>query len=185
MLGWEWKQQHWGFLLPLLPGDVQQAPHTDQEVNAGKDGGEAEEDDSTWSPSWLSVRQSWHVYSCRVQEEGKGCQECKWSYCLSQFRAHLNVPLLQKHILVGVVVEELQLEKLCPQHDKLLAMYCRLERCICSLCAAEEHKCHQTAEMEQVGFHNQRTCVCGMSENYCQRIAPWTSPLNALLQKWK
>ncbi|XP_024240307.1 E3 ubiquitin-protein ligase TRIM16 isoform X1 [Oncorhynchus tshawytscha] len=87
--------------------------------------------------------------SRRKAKAVRACRECKLSYCQSHLRAHLDILLLQKHTLVGVVVKELQLEKLCPQHDKLLDMYCRLERrCICSLCAVEEHKSHQTVSAE-------------------------------------
>ncbi|CAB1336381.1 unnamed protein product [Coregonus sp. 'balchen'] len=96
---------------------------------------------------------------CTLLEAGRkakavrACRECKLSYCQSHLRAHLDIPLLQQHTLVGLVVKELQLEKLCPQHNKPLDMYCRLEmKCICSLCAVEEHKSHKTvsAETERV-----------------------------------
>ncbi|XP_041712139.2 tripartite motif-containing protein 16-like protein [Coregonus clupeaformis] len=96
---------------------------------------------------------------CTLLEAGRkakavrACRECKLSYCQSHLRAHLDIPLLQQHTLVGLVVKELQLEKQCPQHNKPLDMYCRLEmKCICSLCAVEEHKSHKTvsAETERV-----------------------------------
>ncbi|KAL2097177.1 hypothetical protein ACEWY4_006384 [Coilia grayii] len=73
----------------------------------------------------------------------KSCLACLASYCKLHLQAHYESPALKKHKLVEAAAQ-LQ-EKICPQHDKLLEIYCRSDqKCVCVLCVMEEHKGHDT-----------------------------------------
>ncbi|XP_076874289.1 E3 ubiquitin/ISG15 ligase TRIM25-like [Brachyhypopomus gauderio] len=73
----------------------------------------------------------------------KSCLVCMVSLCETHLQPHLDVPALKKHKLVKASTQ-LQ-EKICPQHDKLIEIYCRTDQsCICYLCMMNEHKDHDT-----------------------------------------
>ena len=87
------------------------------------------------------------VCAGRKGKATKTCLDCQKSYCQSHLRTHQVRALLGTHTLVDAELEFQ--EKLCPQHNKLLAVYCREERkCICQQCNAEEHQNHETVPVE-------------------------------------
>uniref|UniRef100_A0A671SE35 Tripartite motif-containing protein 16-like n=1 Tax=Sinocyclocheilus anshuiensis TaxID=1608454 RepID=A0A671SE35_9TELE len=73
----------------------------------------------------------------------KSCLECRSSYCQNHLKQHENLFRGKGHNLMDAT-GRLQ-EMMCPQHDKMLEVYCRTDhRCICVLCLVDEHKNHDT-----------------------------------------
>ncbi|ROL45975.1 Tripartite motif-containing protein 16 [Anabarilius grahami] len=78
----------------------------------------------------------------RKQKAVKSCLECRSSYCQNHLEQHENL-FNKRHNLMDAT-GRLQ-EMICPQHDKMLEIYCRTDqRCICMLCLMDEHKEHDT-----------------------------------------
>ncbi|XP_048050179.1 tripartite motif-containing protein 16-like [Megalobrama amblycephala] len=78
----------------------------------------------------------------RKQKAVKSCLECRSSYCQNHLEQHENL-FSKRHNLMDAT-GRLQ-EMICPQHDKMLEIYCHTDqRCICVLCLMEEHKDHDT-----------------------------------------
>ncbi len=80
--------------------------------------------------------------SDRKEKAIKTCLVCLASFCETHLRLHNELNAWKAHLLVDVT-EELQ-TKMCPQHHKLLEVYCRTDRqCICFLCMLDtNHKGH-------------------------------------------
>ncbi|XP_042606159.1 tripartite motif-containing protein 16-like isoform X4 [Cyprinus carpio] len=80
--------------------------------------------------------------SDRKEKAIKTCLVCLASYCETHLRLHNELNVGKAHLLVDVT-GELQ-KKTCPQHHKLLEVYCRTDRqCICCLCMLDtNHKGH-------------------------------------------
>ncbi|KAL0198887.1 hypothetical protein M9458_007427, partial [Cirrhinus mrigala] len=77
------------------------------------------------------------------QKAVKSCLECQSSYCQNHLEQHENLFRGKKHNLMDAT-GRLQ-EMICPQHDKMLEIYCRTDQqCICMLCLVDEHKNHDT-----------------------------------------
>uniref|UniRef100_A0A672M3M9 Uncharacterized protein n=1 Tax=Sinocyclocheilus grahami TaxID=75366 RepID=A0A672M3M9_SINGR len=77
------------------------------------------------------------------QKAVKTCRECQSSYCQNHLEQHENLFRSKGHNLM-TATGRLQ-EMICPQHDKMLEIYCRTDqRCICMLCLVDEHKNHDT-----------------------------------------
>ncbi|KAI4892965.1 hypothetical protein NFI96_021863 [Prochilodus magdalenae] len=76
----------------------------------------------------------------------KSCLVCLASYCKDHLQAHYKSPALKKHKLVEASWQ-LQ-EKICPQHNKLMEIYCQTDQqCICLLCVIDGHKGHDTSSV--------------------------------------
>ncbi|XP_036416300.1 E3 ubiquitin-protein ligase TRIM47-like [Colossoma macropomum] len=77
----------------------------------------------------------------RKRKAIKSCLVCLASYCEAHLKPHYQSPAFKKHKLVEAS-KQLQ-EKICPQHDKLIEIYCRTDHsCICYLCTMDEHMGH-------------------------------------------
>ncbi|XP_035381166.1 tripartite motif-containing protein 16-like isoform X4 [Electrophorus electricus] len=73
----------------------------------------------------------------------KSCLMCQASFCETHLKPHYEVHGLKKHKLVKAS-SHLQ-EKICPQHGKVIEIYCRTDQtCICYMCLMHEHRGHDT-----------------------------------------
>ncbi|XP_073704444.1 tripartite motif-containing protein 16-like [Garra rufa] len=83
------------------------------------------------------------VCTGRKYKAVKSCLVCLNSYCQSHFERHEEFHPGKRHKMINAT-RRLQ-EVICPQHDKLLEIFCRTdEQCICYLCTMDEHKNHDT-----------------------------------------
>ncbi|XP_023152271.1 E3 ubiquitin-protein ligase TRIM21-like isoform X2 [Amphiprion ocellaris] len=72
----------------------------------------------------------------------KSCLVCLLSYCETHLELHLTKSGLKRHQLVEPV-EDLE-DRMCPEHDKPLELFCRTDHtCICLLCSVLDHKTHR------------------------------------------
>ncbi|XP_058872269.1 uncharacterized protein LOC131723018 isoform X2 [Acipenser ruthenus] len=73
----------------------------------------------------------------------KSCLTCLASYCETHVKPHSEVTPLTRHKLINAIGNLEQ--KLCPEHQKVLEVFCRTDQtCICLLCTDEDHKSHDT-----------------------------------------
>ncbi|KAL6485603.1 hypothetical protein MHYP_G00049950 [Metynnis hypsauchen] len=73
----------------------------------------------------------------------KSCLVCLASYCEAHLKPHYQSPAFKKHKLVEAS-KQLQ-EKICPQHDEVMKIYCRTDQqMVCYLCTMDEHMGHNT-----------------------------------------
>ncbi|XP_041659371.1 E3 ubiquitin/ISG15 ligase TRIM25-like isoform X2 [Cheilinus undulatus] len=82
--------------------------------------------------------------ACTVKKTAavKSCLACLESYCAPHLKAHDERFHGKAHMLIPAS-DELK-EKLCPQHDKLLRLYCRTDQqYVCSQCVKGRHKGHE------------------------------------------
>uniref|UniRef100_A0A8C4TNC9 B box-type domain-containing protein n=1 Tax=Erpetoichthys calabaricus TaxID=27687 RepID=A0A8C4TNC9_ERPCA len=91
----------------------------------------------------------------RKRKASKTCLTCMVSYCETHMLPHREFPAYKRH-KVEKEAGNLE-EKLCAKHHRVLEIFCRTNKsCICLLCAATEHKYHETvtAEEERAGRQN-------------------------------
>ncbi|MBN3311873.1 TRI39 ligase, partial [Atractosteus spatula] len=82
---------------------------------------------------------------CTGRKKGavKSCLVCLASYCQTHLQPHYEAVPLKRHKLTDAT-GQLQ-EKICSTHHKLCEVYCRTdEKCVCYLCAMDEHRGHDT-----------------------------------------
>ncbi|XP_028680994.1 E3 ubiquitin/ISG15 ligase TRIM25-like [Erpetoichthys calabaricus] len=92
----------------------------------------------------------------------KTCLTCMASYCETHLRPHRESEAFKRHKLEELIgnIEE----KLCTKHQKVLEIYCRTdESCVCLLCAATEHKSHDTVTPEEERAERQGHLVNSIS----------------------
>ncbi|XP_051791126.1 E3 ubiquitin/ISG15 ligase TRIM25-like isoform X2 [Erpetoichthys calabaricus] len=83
----------------------------------------------------------------RKRKASKTCLTCMASFCESHLQQHRESQVLKRH-QVEVLSENLK-DKLCRKHHRVLEIFCRTDgTCICSMCAATEHKHHDTVTLE-------------------------------------
>ncbi|XDV27878.1 hypothetical protein PO909_031334 [Leuciscus waleckii] len=85
----------------------------------------------------------------------KSCLVCLNSYCQNHLEQHESLFKSKRHNLMDAT-GRLQ-EMICPQHEKLLEIYCRTDQhCICYLCTMDEHKNHDTVSAAAERTEKQR-----------------------------
>ncbi|KAK7896135.1 hypothetical protein WMY93_021460 [Mugilogobius chulae] len=107
------------------------------------------------------------VCTGRKNKAVKSCLVCLASYCEQHLKPHYDSAAFKKHKLV-CATQNLQ-ETICPKHDKLLEVYCRLDRqCICYLCLTDEHKGHDTVLIEAEIQDKQRQLGEMKQNSHCE-----------------
>uniref|UniRef100_A0A671NE37 Uncharacterized protein n=1 Tax=Sinocyclocheilus anshuiensis TaxID=1608454 RepID=A0A671NE37_9TELE len=85
----------------------------------------------------------------------KSCLVCLESYCQTHFERHEEFHSGKQHKMIDAN-GQLQ-EMICPQHDKLLEIFCRTDQqCICYMCMVDEHKDHNTVSAAAERTEKQR-----------------------------
>ncbi|XP_035271069.1 tripartite motif-containing protein 16-like isoform X1 [Anguilla anguilla] len=83
------------------------------------------------------------VCTGRKRKAVKTCLVCLASYCETHLKLHNELHPGNTHNVINAT-RNLQ-ENICPQHKKLLEVYCRTDQqCICLLCVMDEHSGHKT-----------------------------------------
>ncbi|KAA0706296.1 E3 ubiquitin/ISG15 ligase TRIM25 [Triplophysa tibetana] len=83
----------------------------------------------------------------------KSCLMCLNSYCQTHLEQHENLFRGRRHNLIDPTIR-LQ-EMICPQHYKVMEIYCiQCQRCICMLCL-DEHRNHDTASISAANTEKQ------------------------------
>ncbi|KAA0706295.1 Stonustoxin subunit beta [Triplophysa tibetana] len=100
-----------------------------------------------------------HTYCmrCITVNQGDQMRICKCPQCRQTFSPR---PVLGKNELVAKMVEKLKTgepqERICPQHYKVMEIYCiQCQRCICMLCF-DEHRNHDTASISAANKEKRR-----------------------------
>ncbi|XP_062911477.1 tripartite motif-containing protein 16-like isoform X1 [Mobula hypostoma] len=96
--------------------------------------------------------------SCPRQQPLKAersCLQCQASFCHSHLQPHRQSPAFRHHRL-ALPLRDLSLRR-CPTHGKPLESYCRTEgRCVCWVCALQEHREHQVSTVEEEAARRQK-----------------------------
>jgi len=83
------------------------------------------------------------VCTGRKRKAVKSCMMCLESYCQSHFECHEEFRSRKRHKVTDAT-GRLQ-EMICPQHERLMEVYCRTDQCcICLMCVVDDHKNHDT-----------------------------------------
>ncbi|XP_039532243.1 E3 ubiquitin-protein ligase TRIM16-like [Pimephales promelas] len=113
----------------------------------------------------------------------KSCLMCLNSYCQSHLEQHDSFFKDKKHNLINAT-GRLQ-EMICPQHDRLLEVYCRTDqRCICINCLMDEHKNHHTISIKAEMTEKQKA-LGDIQRKFQQRIQEREKELRELKEAVK
>ncbi|XP_065118175.1 E3 ubiquitin-protein ligase TRIM47-like [Paramisgurnus dabryanus] len=104
----------------------------------------------------------------RKHKAVKSCLVCLNSYCQTHLEQHENLFKGKKHNLIDATGRLQQM--ICPQHEKLLEIYCKTDQlCICLLCIVGKHKHHDTIPAKEERTEKQKE-VKETQRKYHQRI---------------
>ncbi|KAI7809810.1 tripartite motif-containing protein 16-like [Triplophysa rosa] len=104
----------------------------------------------------------------RKHKAVKSCLVCLNSYCQDHLEQHENFFKGKKHKLIDATGRLQQM--ICPQHEKLLEIYCRTDQhCICLLCMVGKHKNHNTVSTEEERTWKQKQ-LTEIQRQYQQRV---------------
>ncbi|ROL48126.1 Tripartite motif-containing protein 16 [Anabarilius grahami] len=114
----------------------------------------------------------------RKRKAVKSCLMCLESYCQSHFKCHEESRSRKRHKVTDAT-RRIQ-EMICPQHDRLLEVYCRTDqRCICLMCMLDEHKNHDTVPAEAERTEKQKK-VGEIQGKFQQRVQERQKELRGL-----
>ncbi|XP_056600695.1 tripartite motif-containing protein 16-like protein [Triplophysa dalaica] len=114
----------------------------------------------------------------RKHKAVKSCLVCLSSYCQNHFERHEELHSGKRHKVIDATGRLQQM--ICPQHDKLLEIYCRADQCcICYLCMVDEHKKHDTVSTATERSENQKQ-LKQIQSKYQQKIQETQKKLQKL-----
>ncbi|XP_036437485.1 E3 ubiquitin-protein ligase TRIM47-like [Colossoma macropomum] len=91
----------------------------------------------------------------RKHKAVKSCVVCLVSYCEAHFKPHNEYAPLKMHTVIEPSAH--LHEKICPQHGKLLDVFCRTDqKCVCCLCVLDEHCGHEVVSIVDERAEKQR-----------------------------
>ncbi|XP_072529006.1 uncharacterized protein [Salminus brasiliensis] len=104
----------------------------------------------------------------RKHKAVRSCLVCLASYCEAHFKPHEESAPLKMHTVIGPSAH--LHEKICPQHGKILDIFCRTDQtCVCYLCTLDEHCGHKVVSIVAERAEKQKQVV-ETQNNYKQRI---------------
>lgn len=87
------------------------------------------------------------ICSGKKQKAVSSCLTCTASYCEIHVLPHRQTSFYSSHRLLDP--HEALRGRTCPQHGRLLEVYCRTdEKCVCAICVLEEHRTHTTVSIQ-------------------------------------
>ncbi|KAA0706294.1 E3 ubiquitin/ISG15 ligase TRIM25 [Triplophysa tibetana] len=105
------------------------------------------------------------VCTGRKHKAIKSCLMCLNSYCQTHLEQHENLFRGRRHNLIDPT-RRLQ-EMICPQHQKMMEIYCiQCQRCICMMCL-DEHRNHDTASISAA--NTEKRSQLGETQNKLQQ----------------
>ncbi|KAM4714188.1 tripartite motif-containing protein 16-like [Anableps anableps] len=117
----------------------------------------------------------------RKMKAVKSCLVCLVSYCQNHLQPHYDVAQFKKHKLVNPS-KNLE-EHICSRHDEMMKIFCRTDQqCICYLCAMDEHKGHETVQVEAGRAEKQKELEA-KRKNVQQRIQDQEEDVKLLQQE--
>ncbi|ROL40624.1 Tripartite motif-containing protein 47 [Anabarilius grahami] len=123
------------------------------------------------------------VCTGRKRKAVKSCLMCLESYCQSHFERHEESRSRKRHKVTDAT-GRIQ-EMICPQHDRLLEVYCRTDqKCICFRCVMDEHKNHDNVSAEAERREKQKK-VGEIQEKFQHRIQERQKKLQELREAVK
>ncbi|XP_035271002.1 tripartite motif-containing protein 16-like isoform X2 [Anguilla anguilla] len=121
-----------------------------------------------------------NVCTGRKHKAIKTCLVCLASYCDTHLKLHNELNPGNTHNVINAT-RNLQ-ENICPQHKKLLEVYCRTDQqCICLLCVMDEHRGHDTVSAAAERTEKQKQLGATQSK-FQQRIQEREKELQDLTQ---
>ncbi|XP_039536349.1 E3 ubiquitin-protein ligase TRIM47-like [Pimephales promelas] len=85
----------------------------------------------------------------------RSCITCTASYCELHLLPHQNTLFYSSHRLLDP--QEALRGRTCPEHGRLLEVYCRTDqKCVCAICVLEEHRTHTTVSVQTERASKQR-----------------------------
>ncbi|XP_056596888.1 E3 ubiquitin-protein ligase TRIM58-like isoform X2 [Triplophysa dalaica] len=107
------------------------------------------------SPSDVDEQIFCDICSGKKQKAVSSCLTCTASYCEIHVLPHHQTSFYSSHRLLDP--HEALRGRTCPQHGRLLEVYCRTdEKCICAICVLEEHRTHTTVSIQTERAYKQR-----------------------------
>ncbi|KAJ8279961.1 hypothetical protein COCON_G00070270 [Conger conger] len=120
------------------------------------------------------------VCTGRKRKAIKSCLVCLASYCKTHLKLHNELNPGNTHNVINAT-GRLQ-ENMCPQHKKLLEIYCCTDQqCICLLCKQDEHRGHDTVSAAAEWTERQKQLGATQSK-FQQRIQEREKELQDLRQ---
>nr|XP_055059018.1 tripartite motif-containing protein 16-like [Misgurnus anguillicaudatus] len=103
----------------------------------------------------------------RKDKAVKFCLICREYYCQTHFKLHNEFHSSKRH---KVTDASGRLKMICPQHDRVLEVFCRTDQqCICLLCVVDDHKNHDSVSAA-VERTKKQTLLEGRQRKVQQRI---------------
>ncbi|KAJ8377053.1 hypothetical protein SKAU_G00076330 [Synaphobranchus kaupii] len=120
------------------------------------------------------------VCTGRKRKAVKSCLVCLASYCETHLKLHNELHSGNTHNVINAT-GHLQ-ENICPQHKKLLEVYCHTDQqCICLLCVMDEHRGHDTVSAA-AGRTDKQKQLGATQSKFQQRIQEREKELQDLRQ---
>ncbi|XP_043090015.1 E3 ubiquitin-protein ligase TRIM7 [Puntigrus tetrazona] len=95
------------------------------------------------------------VCSGKKKPAVRSCLTCTASYCELHVVPHQQTAFYASHRLLEP--HEAMRGRTCPEHGRLLEVYCRTDqKCICAICVLEEHRTHTTVSVQTERASKQR-----------------------------